>query len=136
MKIVTSLSFAILSLFACASCKKADEVNPDVASEVTGTYQVQYLYGSGKAMTLPNATTQAGITLSRISNTDVNLILGVTIGNAQQVSQPVTYQVKRDGTKYEVDQNSRKVGTIESNTLKMDIISTDGSTRYVEAIRR
>ncbi len=135
MKALT-LTLISLILFTVCSCKKPDDVSPDVAAEVTGTYQVQYAYGNGQTLKLPTANANAGITFTRISNSEISLVFAYNGPVGSYKTRPYPYEVKRIGSTYEIRTNNRKTGTVEENTLKMDVVNDDGSSTYVEAVRR
>lgn len=134
------LLLAFVLLLLVVACKKNDDLAPDAATAVSGTYQLTLFgqdLGDGagyKEYVLPftnasGATISGSITASR---SDANTITLTSLlkqtGSADNNQNMGQATLQKNGSSYDMLDKSTKVGTIDGSTIVFDVPTTVTAT--------
>lgn len=131
-----NLLILVVLLLTVSSClpKKKDDPEPDLA----GTYQVSQLISGGQTYNLPFGGTSATVTVTRPSDTQIDVTTRVT-ENGSTTSQPFGLLTvrKASGRDYDIlnPNTNARLGTINGTDFVLDFTGNNGQ-RYAITARK
>ncbi len=141
--IMRKLLFALplVAIVFFSSCKETEEVDPNIAGEVTGTYKMnKYIFHNDKSDTdLSGSSLSVNlIKVTHIDDTHVRVVVDyLAPTTTDQVYDNVI--VSESGESYKLKQsydNATMTGSVSGDDISVDIDYTDGDYVYVDGERR
>lgn len=119
---------SILIILFIASCSKKDDVDPNLATQVEGTYKVS----SVNNITFPQNGVSMELKLSRIDDVTVNYLI-ILYQSGKIVEQADAQAIlSKSGDRILLKEGGKEVGYVEGKTFIIDFVD-DGERTYIIA---
>lgn len=122
------LPLSLVVIFFIASCSKKDDIDPNLAAQVAGTYQVTRLEINGTAIPLSQTNgISVKIKLSRIDDVTVEFWMGYYISGTLDEEDRIEALLSRSGNRILLKIDGEDAGYVEGNKIILED-SDDGDT--------
>jgi hypothetical protein len=118
MKKIAVFLLLAFSLFGCSK----ESIDPDLASKVSGIYNVYYLQLGSDKLTLPISGISMSIELSKVSDKKANFIIA-TNNNGVKDTESATVDLETDGETVNLVDDGDRIGTVKGKELELNTIS-------------
>lgn len=122
-----------------AGCKPKEELlNPDLTTDLTGTYGLTYYSQGTQQLVLPTGYASGQFDMSKIDITHLRVKLTMTFGGTSYPISTNDCELKRDATNlklYRLILNGRNAGTITPAEVNVKDTSANGLITDIKAKR-
>lgn len=118
MKKIAVFLLLAFSLFGCSK----ESIDPDLASKVSGIYNVYYLQLGSDKLTLPISGISMSIELSKVSDKTANFIIA-TNNNGVKDTESGTIDLEANGETVNLVEDGDIIGTVKGKELELNTIS-------------
>ncbi|CAG5009436.1 hypothetical protein DYBT9275_04498 [Dyadobacter sp. CECT 9275] len=111
---------SLITILFIASCSKKDDVDPNLAAQVEGTYKISSIESDGQTVTLPQGGISGELKISRID--DVSVDLWIALYNAGKIIEQDNSEVilSKSGDRILLKFEGDEIGYVEGKKIVLE----------------